>query len=160
MGRNKSKVLLGGQALLQIAQETVRKLSVPCSIITEDIVPKCGPLGGIITGLALARAERILLLPCDMPFVSLELIQLTIEAARESEHGACVGHKDLACFPMIFNRAAEAAVREQYEQKRYSLQQLVKRLRLSLVSSSNPTKELFNINTESDLENAERIACP
>jgi len=159
MGRDKAKVLLGGQTLLELAQRTVGKLAIPCSVITEDVVPKCGPLGGIITGLAQNSAERVLLLPCDMPFVNLELIQFVVAAARDSIHGACVCHEDLACFPMVFNRAAKVTVQDQYDQNRYSLQKLVKRLKLSLVLSANPAQELFNINTEADLAKAERLNC-
>ena len=59
-------------------------------MIAEDVVPKCGPLGGIITALEQTKAERIVFLPCDMPFIGAELIRDVISVARNTIHVRCV----------------------------------------------------------------------
>ena len=159
MGRDKADVLLGGRSLLKIAQDTVSELGIRNLVIAEDVVPKCGPLGGIITALEQTEAERIVLLPCDMPFVGTELIGDVISVARNTSHGACAWHDELACFPMCFNRAAESDIRAHYDSQQFSLQKLVKQLELTAVRSTVPEKELFNINTEEDLRLA-RILLP
>ncbi|MBI3255114.1 MAG: NTP transferase domain-containing protein, partial [Nitrosarchaeum sp.] len=33
-------------------------------------VPRCGPLGGILTGLRSAKTEAVLFLACDMPLIT------------------------------------------------------------------------------------------
>lgn len=42
--------------------------------VVVDIVPFLGPLGGILTGLKNARFEKMIVLPCDMPFISKKLL--------------------------------------------------------------------------------------
>lgn len=157
MGRDKTGARLGNRTLLEIARARVTELKLPCAVIREDIVPKCGPLGGILTAFAQCDAERILLLPCDMPFVSAGLIAEVLRAAGGSEFGAGAFHDGLFCFPLCLGRAAEPLVLQQHAAARYSLQELARRLRLSPVTAADPARELFNINTEADLRKAERL---
>ena len=132
----------------------MEEFGISRTVITEDVVPKCGPLGGIITGIEQTTADRIILLPCDMPFVPASLLREAVSKASTTANGACVINQELACFPMCFNRSAQAAIREQHDSGDYSLQNLVKRLDLAPITSTNPEKELFNINTEDDLMTA------
>ena len=44
-----------------------------------DIIPDKGPLGGIYTGLIHANADAILVLTCDMPHVSKNMIERLIK---------------------------------------------------------------------------------
>ncbi len=41
--------------------------------IVTDIIPNKGPLSGIHTGLSKANNDLVLTVPCDMPFLSMEL---------------------------------------------------------------------------------------
>lgn len=43
--------------------------------VIPDIVPGLGPLGGIYTALETFDISRIFIVPCDMPFLSTELIR-------------------------------------------------------------------------------------
>lgn len=43
--------------------------------VVFDIVPGRGPLGGLHAGLHATAADRVLLLGCDMPFVSVPLLR-------------------------------------------------------------------------------------
>ena len=57
MGRDKSLVQLGRRTLLQHVRTAARSLGVPVRVIRRDSVPRCGPLGGIYTGLKRTRAD-------------------------------------------------------------------------------------------------------
>ncbi|MGB0580867.1 MAG: molybdenum cofactor guanylyltransferase [Limisphaerales bacterium] len=151
MGEEKAGMMLGRRTLLQIAERKVADW--PCMIIREDVVPRCGPIGGIITGFAQCEAERILFLPCDMPFVSSGLLQ---DLANEA--GACADQDGLAGFPMVISRSAEPTIRELHARDEYSLQRLVRELDLKRVACADPGRELFNINTPEDFEKAKRIS--
>jgi molybdenum cofactor guanylyltransferase len=50
------------------ADEQARRRPVPRPI--HDLVPGCGPLGGLHAALTAARGNRVLLVACDMPFLS------------------------------------------------------------------------------------------
>lgn len=152
MGEDKSGLRLGGRTLLEIAQAKVAALGWECSVIREDIVPRCGPLGGIITGCAKCEAGRILFLPCDMPFVSMELLHRLC-----AEEGACADQDGLAGFPLLISRKAEKAIIDLHARGEYSLQTLVRELALARVECADPKTELFNINTPEDFETAKRL---
>lgn len=160
MGQDKAKLSLDGRTLLEIAQETIASLGIRSATIRDDIVPKCGPLSGILTAFAQYPAARILFLPCDMPFVSTALLHEILKKNDRHPHGACADQNDLAGFPMLISRGAEQIVREQVNQKEYSLQKLVRKLDLRRVQSTDPERELFNLNRPEDLVIASDWAKP
>lgn len=149
---------MAGRTLLEAAVSKAAELNIPVTVIRDDIVARCGPLGGVITGMAQCPAARILFLPCDMPFVGRELLIAVTAAAEQNAHGACASDGDLAGFPIVINRAAEGVVKEQHQSQVLSLQKLVRRLELSRVPSGEPERELFNINTEEDYRQAQKLS--
>lgn len=42
--------------------------------VVKDIIPGCGPLSGIHSGLTYARNQNVLFVACDMPFISRRVI--------------------------------------------------------------------------------------
>src|SRR2546430_16860710 len=79
MGRNKASIRIGGLTLLRRVRKTAAELELPIRIIRRDLVPRCGPLGGIYTGLITSRAAAELFLACDMPFVEAEFLKSLID---------------------------------------------------------------------------------
>src|SRR5213594_4238966 len=72
MGRDKTLLRLGQHTLLRHARLAADGLHLPVRVIRRDLLPRCGPLSGIYTGLKTSHAEAELFLACDMPFVSAE----------------------------------------------------------------------------------------
>lgn len=97
MGRDKALLRLdpSGPTMLEIIVSIARQLSddvlvaapndrgydalVAGARIVPDEVPGLGPIGGVITALSVARTNRVLLLPCDAPFLSLPLLRFLAE---------------------------------------------------------------------------------
>src|SRR5689334_13117942 len=75
MGLDKSRLKLGRRTLLGHIRAEAKRTGLPVRVIRRDCVPRCGPLGGIFTALKSTRAEWVLFLACDMPFVSGELMK-------------------------------------------------------------------------------------
>src|SRR5262245_51990598 len=94
MGTDKARLCLGGRPLLQHIRQTARKLNVPVRILSTDIIPRCGPLGGVYTGLIRSRTQAVLFLPCDMPFVSSELLLKVVRALPKRGLAAFVVQPD------------------------------------------------------------------
>lgn len=92
MGRDKAFVPLHGRPLIDIVRDRVAGLGEELIIITNapaayahlgvplfsDIVPDCGPLGGILTAVTHARFPHTLVVACDMPWLNPNLLRYLI----------------------------------------------------------------------------------
>ncbi|MGC8827563.1 MAG: molybdenum cofactor guanylyltransferase [Anaerolineae bacterium] len=92
MGVDKAFLELGGRPLIQWTLEALAGIGQEIIIIANDrqryaglgarvepdIIPGCGALGGIYTALARASCARVLVVACDMPFLSRPLLRYLI----------------------------------------------------------------------------------
>src|ERR1700691_5640250 len=79
MGRDKARLRLGGKTLLRRVRDVAAQTQWPARGIRRDLVARCGPLGGVYTALQTTSADNVLFLACDMPFVTIELVERLIE---------------------------------------------------------------------------------
>ncbi len=109
LGRDKAFVAVGGVTLAQRSLNTVRESGIASKttlvagnktqFATEalaldapfifDLVEGRGPLGGLHSALSYAQTEWILLLACDYPFVTTDLLRFLAEGISD-EFGAVV----------------------------------------------------------------------
>ena len=94
MGRDKAALRLGGRSLLAHIRRTATRAGWPVRVVRRDIVPCCGPLGGVYSGLKLSQASAVLFLSCDMPFVSPQLLAKVLAALPARELAAFVLHSE------------------------------------------------------------------
>jgi molybdopterin-guanine dinucleotide biosynthesis protein A len=157
MGKDKARLRLGRRTLLARIRAEARATGLPVRVIRRDAVPRCGPLGGIYTALQTTRAEAVLLLACDMPFVTAQLLQLVLDSAADQ---SClfVRSNGVAGFPFLLSRASLPTVTAQVEAGRFSLQVLAKALEAKLVRLPRRlSPQLRNINTPAELRRARRL---
>jgi molybdopterin-guanine dinucleotide biosynthesis protein A len=112
-------------------------------------------LGGILTGLLSARAETVLFLSCDMPFVSTRLLRQLITALEQSTslRGVFARTGNTVGFPLVVRRDIVTDVEKLIAAKELSLQGLARRLKgKSIKVPTSRARELTNINTPEDLE--------
>lgn len=161
MGRNKANIQLGGITLLQRVRKTARALGVPIRLIRRDIVPRCGPLGGIYTGLVTSSAAAELFLACDMPLIQPALLQQIIEQFQTSGRAVFARVAQTAGFPCIIPSNKTAAIEELINRKSFSIQKLASRLRAKFLDLEPPEAEqLMNINTPDQLQSARQRRAP
>lgn len=153
MGRDKAKVRLRGRTLLAWVRSSARDTGWAVRVIRRDLVPRCGPLGGVWTALASSRATRLVFLSCDMPFVTADLIRAV---AERKGRGAFVETEEGAGFPFALDReAALPFVAAALQAKRFSLQAFARSLRASRVQASAVERAcLQNLNTPEDYSEA------
>jgi len=75
MGEEKSQLRLGRRTLLGYARLLAAELNLPCRVLRVDRLPGLGPLGGIESALRRTKADRVLFLSCDMPFLQPDLVE-------------------------------------------------------------------------------------
>ena len=156
MGRDKSRLRLGRRTLTGHVKATVRKLGLKTRVVRTDTVLRCGPIGGILTALEASRADLVLVLACDMPFVSEGFLRKVIGAFRNSDGAVFAFQHRRDGFPLLMRREeCLPIVRRQIERRTFSLQKLARALRARrLTAASADSRDLVNINTPQELQAA------
>lgn len=93
-GRNKALLKLGDTTIIETITKTLEEIfdeiiivtNTPNEfvlekdkyILTADIIKNIGPLGGIHSALLTTSKESVFIVPCDMPYLNLDLIKKEI----------------------------------------------------------------------------------
>jgi molybdopterin-guanine dinucleotide biosynthesis protein A len=140
------------------------ELGVP---IVEDIVPRCGPLGGIHAALSYAHdhgAAGVCISPCDAPLLEPALLRLL--DSREADEGAILPKSTgpLGFEPLFgwYSSATLSIAGSMISAGEFALHRfvaeipLVRFLSLSEVANvGDPRRIFFNVNSLQDLETLE-----
>lgn len=178
MGEDKALIRLAGIPLIERVLARIDGLADEILITTNrpetlahlnlrmagDEVPGAGALHGLKTALDAARGELVLVLSCDTPFVSRELLEHLLSRAHEAD--AIVPKHDDKYEPLqaVYNRArclpeVEAALLAS-ERRMVSFYPQVHVLPIEehVLSELDPSGlSFFNVNTAEDLERAEQL---
>jgi len=141
MGRAKSGVRVGGATLLEWSLLTARGAGFPYRVVEKDLGESRGPVSGIVTALKTTRADAVIFLSCDMPFVRSATLR---ELASRDGKLVFAESNGLAGFPFLVRKGAKI--------ERESLQELARGAMRTRISG----EEAFNVNTPADLAEAER----
>ena len=158
MGRNKSKMRLGRRTLLGHVRARAREVGLPVRLIQRDLVPRCGPVGGVYTALKTSRADAELFLACDMPLVSPDLLRQLLRESGSPPKAAFVTENGLAGFPFLIPVSAVGQVEQQIRRQRWSLQVLARTLQARMLALSQVRRrELLNVNSLEDWRRAQKL---
>ena len=170
-GRPKYNALFKGKRLIDravtIAKKISSKISVSCGILDcnlpaivtplRDIVPECGPLGGIYTALHYSTEQWIAVMPVDMPFLSEKIYEFLLQNRGDEDIPlAAVSGKGLEPLVSIWPKSAEKIVEEQVLEGKYSIRRCLKILRAEEIKipqrfCGKGEDPFYNINTQQDL---------
>ena len=93
MGRDKAFVELAGIPMIQwVISSLVAQCSAKAIIISNepekysqfglpvypDVIPGMGPLSGLFTAFTVTGADRVMIAPCDSPFISPDVIKFIL----------------------------------------------------------------------------------
>jgi molybdopterin-guanine dinucleotide biosynthesis protein A len=151
MGRDKARLRLGGQSLLSRVRTVAAQTPYPVRVIRRDLVPRCGPLGGVCTALQTTRFEAVLFLACDMPFITGELIAKVVKFNQAGRLAVFTLSGSGPGFPFLVRRDALPRVEAQIAAGRFSLQSLAAKCRARMIRAPGGERALFNVNTPADL---------
>ena len=172
MGKDKATLVFRGKPLWQIQLELLRKLK-PTEIFVSaridpiwrpadvqfvaDDLPSRGPLSGLAASLAQMRAQHLLALAIDMPFMTEEFLTFLCNQI-ELQRGVIAKIADrFEPLAAIYPLEALANVRSALSGEDFSLQTLTDRLvaagKLQVMLVTSQERKLFlNLNELSDLE--------
>jgi len=161
MGRDKALLVYRETTLVEHVARAVRDAVGSVTLIGDpdrygelghpiyrDIVPACGPLGGIYTALSVAPTDWNLVVACDMPGISASALRGLIEPEPESGRYSVMaagpgGVPEPLCAVYHRNclRVLDRAIRE----KRFKMRDLVAELQAELRPFDGAA--LANVNT-------------
>lgn len=123
MGQDKGLMILNNKPLITYAIEALEPLVTEILIvanssdydqfgyrIVNDLIPESGPLGGLVTGLTHSKSALNVVLSCDTPFISSDLLSFLISKAEDYEAivplyegyvQPLVGIYDKVCLPQL-----------------------------------------------------------
>ena len=147
------------------AEKFSKVLDVAAKIVVDKFDLQT-PLAGAISGLTETKAEYALLLPCDMPFLSKDILAFLLDI--------CVGRNavvprwpngNIEPLHAVYNvKPALAAAYKALEDKQLTMRAMIDKLRCVRYVSTLVLQQLdpkldifFNINTPLDLKRAENL---
>lgn len=176
MGEDKRYLVVGEQTLLERGLDVLQSMfqevmvviardSPPLDIaarVVRDLVPDCGSLGGIYTGLTQATTSCIFVAACDMPFLNQAVIaQFT---SRRATADIVMARLATRLHPMhaLYGRGCLPVMEQMFLAQRLKIQELVchEPLRVQYITEADlliidPSWRSFhNVNTPADLEAA------
>jgi len=114
-------------------------------------------MGGVYTALATSRAEIIVFLSCDMPFISADLVKSLVRRLGRGTQALFVTENGRVGFPFLLRRATLSIVQQLLVRRQLSLQHLASALRARTARLPPRRRhELLNINTPEDWQAARK----
>jgi len=132
--------------------------------VVPDRLPDAGALGGLYTALCEAAGSHVLIVACDLPFLTAPLLARLI-ALADDECDAVVPRTIDGLQPLcaVYARRLAEQVRRHIEAGRLKIQDLLAAVRVRElgpgdIATFDPRGLLFlNVNTPDDLERAVRL---
>lgn len=174
MGGGKPQRLLGGCSLLDHALMTARRWSACIAVCVRSpgqVIPDttrilldapdiAGPLAGLASALDWAADEgcdRVLVIPCDMPFLPVDLagrLAANLTPGIGAVMAASGGRRHPAC--ALWRSSVRPLLTRQVHEGRFSLMALAERAGMAAVTWPDTARDLFaNLNSPEDLTAAE-----
>jgi molybdopterin-guanine dinucleotide biosynthesis protein A len=176
-GANKAALRVGSARIIDRQLELLRQVADPVFVVSAlsdaftdlgiqvvpDVFPGLGPLGGIYTAIAASPCERTLVVACDMPFLTLALLQ---QLTRDSAADLVIPRSRRGFEPLCatWSAGCAGAIRRRIECGELKAALLVEELRVEeigpeVLASCDPHGLLFvNVNTPHDYERAQGLS--
>ncbi|MGD0204917.1 MAG: molybdenum cofactor guanylyltransferase [Dehalococcoidia bacterium] len=181
LGRNKALERIGGEALIERVIDSLVPLTTevlvvvarpeqaadlrlpPWVRVVSDRYPGRGSLGGIFSGLEASAEPWSLVVACDMPFLNCELLRhLTEESSNVDAVVPCLGGQPEPLHA-LYSKACLAPMERMLRAGQLKIAPLFEAVRVRYVHEAAIDRidphhlSFFNINTQADLEAAERL---
>ena len=179
MGEDKRFILVGQRTLFErscavlcdvfehvcvvIAQDSQSlQADVP---VVRDLLPDCGSLGGLYTGLRWAKTQHIFLTACDMPFLNPDVVRYMVQLKDQAD--IVIGRWATRLQPThaVYGRGCLPVIEEMINLHNKKIHSMIDHsaLRVRVIAEGeirqidHDGRSMFNVNTPSDLEQARSV---
>jgi molybdopterin-guanine dinucleotide biosynthesis protein A len=176
-GENKATLRIGDHRIVDRQLALLRQVADPVFIVSgepdafaslgvpivPDVIPAAGSLGGIYTAVVSSPRPRILIVACDLPFLTLPLLE-RLTAPSDADlviPRSARGYEPLCA---TWSRSSADVIRRRINGGQLKAALLVEELRVEeigpeMLTSCDPHGLLFvNVNTSHDYERAQELS--
>lgn len=142
--------------IIIVSNNSKHKYRDICTI--KDIIPDCGPLGGIYSGLVMSPSLYNFVIACDMPNINLQLLKYMVKLKNGFD--AVVPCFKNGCEPLfaIYSKRCIPVIEKMIKDDNLRIANFFNKIKLRKIKKEeieefgNPEVLFFNINTPDDYE--------
>ena len=136
--------------------EVLSSVAAEVFVVRADLVPGCGPLGGIHTALMRARHDATFVVACDMPFITAPLVTHLLTLSSTAD--LVVPRTERGYHPLgaVYRRTCLDTIARRLADHRLKMTDMFSDVRVREVSGpaleafGDPRRLLANVNTPAD----------
>ncbi len=169
-GADKGQLLLSGKPFIERQLDVLRPLTphlmlidrdaghvtLPGVRVVPDVVAGAGALGGIYTALEATVTDRVIVLACDMPFVTTPFLTHLIECPDDAD--VVIPRDEKGRHPLcgVFHRRIAPAIRKRIDAQTLRVEDALVTFDVREIGTSEVARFdrdgrlLFNVNTPED----------
>lgn len=169
MGEDKGLALLKGLPMVTYVIKTLHSVPLVVKLISSNIdynqfglpvyadsMQGKGPMGGLLTALEQTFVPYILLMGCDMPFISKKAISHLIENSKENKITVAESNGYINPLLAIYPKSIVPVLKEHVENDRLKMQDFISSqghhiVKMERIEKTEPTT-LTNINSREELD--------
>ncbi len=167
MGQDKGLMLLNGKPMIQYVLDAINACQLPAIIVSgnkaysqfgyeviQDIEMNKGPMGGLLSAMESVNATHVLLLCCDMPLITSDIIIHLISEVEE--HGVTVAAINNQLMPLlaVYSLRIKDIVKQRITLNELKMQDLINAVDHKIVSFDNyktlNSHWFINVNSPAD----------
>lgn len=135
------------------------RLNIPKYRVIPDEIKEIGPIGGLYSCLKQSKNKYNLILACDMPLITGELLKKMIPFTDLFDAIVPAINRQPEPLYAIYHKRIITQIEHCIQHNSYSFQQLLSSLNVRYIDVGNePLNEFFNANTPDELITYERIS--
>jgi len=181
LGRSKALQVIEGKSLIQWVVDRLAILSteivvatadgepIPCTSAVmiktvSDVYPGKGPLAGIYSGLRASTSPQAIVVGCDMPFLSVGLLDYMSRISVESDVVVPRIEDKVEPLCAVYSRSCLAPIQGLLEQNELRINELFTMVRVRYIGEDEINRfdpehlSFFNVNGKADLDRARKLA--
>jgi molybdenum cofactor guanylyltransferase len=174
-GRDKALALFGGMTLIEralsllqvfdsnpvVITSTVRDYSFLDCKVERDLVPDCGPLGGLYTACRLFTKSSLIVITCDMPNLTVEILKTLIQRHHSENKATFFNLRAgrLQPFPGVYESTLADLIERRIKSRLLSMQAFLRSVsQVGAVEGHFSLEAFCNVNTPLELEATYEVA--
>ena len=129
------------------------------TLVSDESADFLGPLSGMLAALKIAKTDSILTVPCDMPFISSQLLNTLLDKRSEAGSRPIVAHDGERLQPMVslIHKSSIESLANYLAAGDRKVELWFEKNNALIVDFNDSGNQFFNINSKQDLSKAEAI---